>query len=147
MKKIIIIIVASLIVVGISAFFIVHAVMTATTIKVTSVEFRHSGEVQIENQDGTTSMVKRLSEGTKTYQLTWTVYPYDESTGESTATNQEVTFSSDNQAVTVNKAGLVTFPDTSSSSIYVTITVTTADGDKTDSIILYVYYPGGSIIG
>lgn len=148
MKKtlLIIVLVLSVLSIFVLGIFAPQVEQTIITIKVESVEFDHSDEIEIENPDGTKSKIVKLSEGLTTYQLKWKVYPYNEETGKSNATTPDVTFSSNIQSVTVSPDGLVTFPSDATTSITATITIRSVDGDKIDTITVSTYKKQSSII-
>ena len=135
--------VASIFIIGI---FASAAGQTLITVKVTSVEFDHSEEEVIETNGVETRRI-RIEEGITSYQLKWTVYPVkDEETGKEGATNQNVTFSSNNDLVTVSSDGKVTFPKTLTNSLSVVITIKTDDGDYTDTISFFIKHTNSSVI-
>ena len=134
--------VASIFIIGI---FASAAGQTLITVKVTSVEFDHSEEEVIETNGVETRRI-RIEEGITSYQLKWTVYPVkDEETGKEGATNQNVTFSSNNDLVTVSSDGKVTFPKTLTNSLSVVITIKTDDGDYTDTISFFIKHTNSSV--
>ncbi len=147
MKKTLIIIILGLSVLSVFVLgiFVPKIEQTIITIKVESVEFDHSDEIEIENTDGSTSKIVRLTEN-NVYQLKWKVYPYDEEKGQSNATTPDVTFASSNDQVTVSDDGLVTFPSDAKKTITTTITVRTADGDKVDTITISLYKEQSGVI-
>ena len=135
--------VASIFIIGI---FASAAGQTLITVKVTSVSFDHSEE-EVITTDGVETRRIKLEEGTKNYQLKWTVYPVkDEETGNEGATNTKVSFSSNNELVTVSNDGLVEFPTTLTNSLSVVITIKTEDGDYTDTISFFIKHTNSSVI-
>ena len=133
--------VASIFIIGI---FASAAGQTLITVKVTSVEFDHSEEEVIET-DGVETRRIRIEEGITSYQLKWTVYPVKTESTDG-ATNQKVTFSSNNDLVTVSSDGKVTFPKTLTNSLSVVVTIKTDDGDYTDTISFFIKHTNSSVI-
>lgn len=130
-------VVASIFILGI---FAPEIGQTVITYKVEGVEFNKEDYIQVVQPDGETyDEYVKLDKDVYTYQLEWKIYPIDEE-GTQYATNQKVSFSSNNPNVTVSNEGLVTFASDIEESIKVTITIKTSDGEKTDSIDIFKEY-------